>query len=132
MAGGAGSPWLRVQGARVTPCQPQPGMTAGSAVTRDNWKAIQESDEPILGALEMGWQMAETKELDPLVGERLDPGSLLDPQSPASALGLAGLWATLQGWRGCSMNATPQNSPPIVGKHVPGSLAAPVARLVKS
>lgn len=83
-----------------------------------------------MGALEMGWQMAETKmNLGPYGEGRSGPCQPLCSTFPASPLGLRGLWAArLQGWRVCIQNSpldywarASHSSDP------PGTLAEPVA-----
>lgn len=111
---GLGAPWLRVAGC---PCHslsaPAWDDLRTCSVIRDNWKEFKNRMNPSWEPWRWDgrWQRQKGTQ-DPLVGERLDPGSLLDPQSPASALGLAGLWATLQGWRGCSMKSQPPKTLP--------------------
>ena len=95
------------------------------SVIRDNWKEFKNRMNPSWEPWRWDgrWQRQKGTR-DPLVGEGLDPGSLLEPQSPASGLGLAGLWATLHGWRGCSMKCQPPKTLPLtVGQHAPGSPA---------
>lgn len=131
---GLGAPWLRVAGC---PCH---SLSAPAwddlricSVIRDNWKEFKNWMNPSWEPWRWDgrWQRQKGTR-DPLVEERLDPGSLLDPQSPASTLGLAGLWATLQGWKGCSMNATPPKLSPNCWEtrsRLPGCTSGP--RLVK-